>query len=161
MEDLQKSSRRVQEFLNEKGIALKVRELQDSTRTVEEAAQTIGVLPGQIVKSMIFQGKETGKPILIIASGCNRVPEKKMAQWIGEPLVRPDAKFVLEVTGYAIGGIPPIAHATPLETWIDKDLYQYDEVWAAAGTPFSVFPLHPDQLVPLTNGTVICWTEQE
>ena len=158
MDELQKSSRKVQEFLNEKGVSLKVRELEDSTRTVEEAANVLGVLPGQIVKSMIFQGKESGKPILIIASGSNRVPEKKLAKWIGESLTRPDAKFVQEVTGFAIGGIPPVAHLVPLETWIDEDLYQYDEVWAAAGTPFSVFPLHPKQLTLLTGGTVICWT---
>jgi Uncharacterized conserved protein len=158
LDELQKSSRKVQEFLNEKGIPLKVRELEDSTRTVEEAANVLGVLPGQIVKSMIFQGKESGKPILIIASGSNRVPEKKLAKWVGEALTRPDAKFVQEVTGFAIGGIPPVAHRVPLETWIDEDLYQYDEVWAAAGTPFSVFPLQPEQLTLLTDGTVICWT---
>lgn len=159
MGNLQKSSRIVQEFLDSKGIPLRVMELKESTRTVEEAAQTVGVAPGQIVKSMIFRGKETGKPVLIIASGCNRVPEKKMIQWTGEALERPDAKFVLEVTGFAIGGIPPVALATPMETWIDRDLYQYEEVWAAAGTPFSVFPLHPHHLVPLTGGTVISWTE--
>lgn len=159
MDNLQKSSQKVQAFLNSKGIPLRVIELKNSTRTVEEAAQTVGVTPGQIVKSMIFKGKETGKPILIIASGCNRVPEKKMIQWTKEPLERPDAKFVLEVTGFAIGGIPPVALATSMETWIDQDLYQYEEVWAAAGTPFSVFPLHPDHLVSLTGGTVISWGE--
>ena len=155
MESLQKSSRIVQEFLNEKGVPLRVLELAESTRTVDEAAQTIGVVPGQIVKSMVFRGKESGKPILVIASGCNRVPEKKMKQWVGEAIERPDAKFVQDVTGFAIGGIPPVAHKELMETWIDEDLYQYEEVWAAAGTPYSVFPLHPDHLVPLTQGKVI------
>ena len=93
---------------------------------------------GQIAKSLIFKGKTSQKPILIITSGANRVNEKKVKEYIGEKLGKADADFVREHTGFAIGGVPPVGHIKPITTYIDEDLMQYDEIWAAAGTPNSV-----------------------
>ena len=120
--------------INEFGLKLNVMELSDSTRTAQEAANTIGCTVSQIAKSLIFKGKTSQNPILIITSGTNRVNEK-----VGKA----DADFVSEHTDFAIGGIPPIGHKNPITTFIDEDLMQYDEIWAAAGTPNSVFKLTP------------------
>ncbi|MGB9879954.1 MAG: YbaK/EbsC family protein, partial [Anaerolineae bacterium] len=125
-----------------------------STRTAAEAAQAVGCAVGQIVKSLVFRGKETHKPILVLASGANRVDEKALAHWVGEPIEKADADFVREQTGFAIGGVPPIGHIQPLPTYIDQDLLLYDEIWAAAGTPHAVFRLTPADLVRMTNGMV-------
>ncbi|SDE76704.1 YbaK/EbsC family protein [Sporomusa acidovorans] len=152
---LGKSASKVQTALNQYGLDLKILTMQDSTRTCAEAAQTIGCQVGQIVKSMIFRGKTSGTPLLIIASGTNRINEKKMKEYLGEAVTRPDANYVQETTGFAIGGIPPLGHSTKLKCFIDSDLFQYDEVWAAAGTPFTVFRLTPDQLLTITQGQVI------
>lgn len=152
---LGKSASKIQEELNKYGLELKVVTMQDSTRTCVEAANTIGCEVGQIVKSMIFRGKTTGIPILIIASGTNRINEKKMKDYLGETITRPDANFVQETTGFAIGGIPPIGHINKLKCFIDADLFAYDEVWAAAGTPFDVFKITPDQLITITQGQII------
>lgn len=152
---LGKSAAKVQAELNKYGLELKVVTMQSSTRTCLEAANTIGCQVGQIVKSMIFRGKTSGTPVLIVASGDNRINEKKMKQYLGEAVSRPDANYVQEVTGFAIGGIPPIGHNNKLKCFIDKDLFQYQEVWAAAGTPFDVFCLTPEQLVTITEGQVI------
>lgn len=152
---LGKSAAKIQEELNKFGLELQVVTMQDSTRTCVEAATTIGCEVGQIVKSMIFRGKTTGMPVLIVASGDNRINEKKMKEYIGEAVSRPDANFVQETTGFAIGGIPPIGHVNKLKCFIDSDLFRYNEVWAAAGTPFDVFRLSPDQLAAITQGQII------
>jgi prolyl-tRNA editing enzyme YbaK/EbsC (Cys-tRNA(Pro) deacylase) len=110
---------------------------------------------GQIVKSLIFRGGRSGKPYLLLVSGANRVDEKGVAAAIGEPLRRPDAQYVRDVTGFAIGGIPPLGHDTPLATFLDKALLDYEVVWAAAGTPDAVFPIAPAQLAEATAATVI------
>jgi len=154
--NLKKSAKKVQTVLNEFGIKLNVMELSDSTRTAQDAANTIGCTVSQIAKSLIFKGKTSQKPILIIASGTNRINEKGVKEHIGEKLGKADAHFVLEYTGFAIGGIPPIGHKNPITTFIDEDLMQYDEIWAAAGTPNSVFKLTPKNLVELTKGSIIC-----
>ena len=107
---------------------------------------------GQIVKSLIFKGKKTQQPILVATSGANRVNEKKIATLISEPLAKSDADFVREKTGFAIGGIPPVGHVQQIRIFIDEDLLQYNEIWAAAGTPFAVFQLNPADLGPLTAG---------
>jgi prolyl-tRNA editing enzyme YbaK/EbsC (Cys-tRNA(Pro) deacylase) len=131
-------------------------ELPDSTRTAIEAANAIGCTVAQIVKSLVFRGAVSGKAILIEASGVNRVNEKAVAQIIGEAIVKADADFVREKTGFAIGGIPPLAHATEMgAVLIDEDLLQYSELWAAAGTPHAVFPLTPDELVKIAGGKVV------
>lgn len=156
MERLQQNSaNRVQEELNKYGLMLNVVEMSSSTRTAQEAADTIGCQVGQIAKSLIFKGKVSNEPVLIIASGSNRVNEKKFKEYIGEPIVRPDAAYVLDKTGYAIGGIPPIGHKTSLKCFIDQDILAYDTIWAAAGTPFAVFKLTPNVLTKITKGTVV------
>ena len=103
----------------------------------------------------MFQGKTSGAPILLLVSGANRVDEKAVAEIIGETLKRPDAAYVRDVTGYAIGGIPPLGHATPLETFFDRDLLAHASVWAAAGTPESVFEVTPAALSEAVKAAVI------
>jgi len=137
------------------GLSTQVRELPASTRTALEAAQAVGCQVGQIAKSLVFRAKRTARPILVIASGANRVDEGRMAQYVGEPLEKADAAFVRQHTGFVIGGVPPVGHAEPLPTFIDEDLLQYEEIWAAAGTPNAVFPLTPSDLVRITGGQVV------
>ncbi len=153
--NLKKSAERVQSVLNEFGFELNVVEMSESTRTAQEAADAIGCTVSQIAKSLIFKGKISQKPILIIASGTNRVNEKRIKEIIGEKLEKADADFVLEHTGYAIGGIPPIGHKTPITSFIDEDLMQYEEIWAAAGTPNAVFKLTPKVLADITKAQII------
>ena len=132
---LKKPAARVQAVLDEFGYELNVTEFPESTRTAQEAADAIGCTVGQIAKSLIFKGKTSQKPILIITSGANRVNEKKVKEYIGEKLGKADADFVREHTGFAIGGVPPVGHIKPITTYIDEDLMQYDEIWAASGNP--------------------------
>lgn len=149
---LKQKAQKVQTVLDSYGLELKVVEFSESTRTSQEAAEAIGCEVGQIAKSLIFKGKETGQPILVIASGINRVDEKKVKEYMGEKLEKANADFVLEHTGYAIGGIPPVGHNNYIKPLIDEDLMQYQEIWAAAGTPNSVFRLQPDDLLKITQG---------
>jgi Cys-tRNA(Pro) deacylase len=154
MTQLSPSAQKVQEALRDLGFDLTVIEHAESTRTAQEAAERVGVTLGQIVKSLIFKGKSSGKPILVLTSGANRVDEKRIKAYAGEKIGRADPDFVRGVTGYAIGGVPPIAHLQPMETYIDEDLMQYDLIWAAAGTPNAVFELTPEDLQKMTNGRV-------
>ena len=149
--ELSPSALRVQQALEASGLTLKVVELPSSTRTVVEAARAVGCEIGQIVKSLIFKTRRSERPILILASGVNRVDEKKIEAQIGEELVKADADFVRDHTGFAIGGIPPLAHIKRIETFFDEDLLQYKEIWAAAGTPHAVFQIAPDALLRLTG----------
>jgi len=151
---LSHSAQKVQDALRELGFDLTVIEHAESTRTAQEAADRVGVTLGQIVKSLIFKGVETGKPILVLTSGANRVDEKRIRTYAGEKIGRADPDFVREVTGFAIGGVPPIAHVQQIETYLDKDLLQFDLIWAAAGTPKAVFELTPDDLQKMTGGQV-------
>jgi len=154
--ELSESAQKVKKELITRGIKGEVVELPDSTRTAIEAANAIGCTVAQIVKSLVFRGAVSGKAILIEASGVNRVNEKAVAQIIGEAIVKADADFVREKTGFAIGGIPPLAHAIEMgAVLIDEDLLQYSELWAAAGTPHAVFPLTPDELVKIAGGKVV------
>jgi prolyl-tRNA editing enzyme YbaK/EbsC (Cys-tRNA(Pro) deacylase) len=141
--------------LERRGFELKVRKTTGSTRTAQEAAEEVGCALGQIVKSLVFRCRESGRPVMVVASGSNRVNEKKLSLLVGEKILKADADFVREKTGYAIGGIPPIGHATEMAIFIDEDLFRYDLVWAAAGSPFAVFGLTPEQLKILTGGRVI------
>src|SRR5512137_607689 len=115
----------VAQAAKEAGLEIEIRLMDASTRTAEDAAAACGCEVGQIVKSLVFQGKESAKPILLLVSGANRVKENAVAREIGEKIVRPDADFVRETTGFAIGGIPPLGHSQQLETWFDKALLQY------------------------------------
>jgi prolyl-tRNA editing enzyme YbaK/EbsC (Cys-tRNA(Pro) deacylase) len=152
---LSKNAQSIQDLLIEKNLEARVLELPDSTRTAEEAAKTIGCQVAQIAKSLIFRAKATQQPILVLASGINRVNEKTIALHVGEEIIKADADFTREVTGYAIGGIPPIGHKQKIETYIDQDLFQYNELWAAAGTPHAVFCLKSSILQDLTEGKVV------
>ncbi|MGD8404612.1 MAG: YbaK/EbsC family protein [Anaerolineales bacterium] len=154
MTHLSPSAQKVQDALRALGFDLTVIENVESTRTAQEAANRVGVTLGQIVKSLIFKGKSSGKPILVLTSGANRVDEKRIKAYAGEKIGRADADFVREVTGYAIGGVPPIAHIQQMETYLDEDLMQYDLIWAAAGTPNAVFELTPADLQKMTAGRV-------
>ena len=152
---LSTSARRVQDELVRLGVACQVVEHAEPTRTAQEAAERAGCSIGQIVKSLIFRGAKSGKPILVLTSGANRVNEKRIAEYAGEPIVRADPDFVRAVTGFAIGGVPPIAHASPMQTYIDRDLLDFDAIWAAAGTPNAIFRLTPEELGRLTGGRVV------
>lgn len=147
------SSRRVQDILNQYGLDLKIIEFKELTRTSQEAANAIGCEVGQIAKTLIFRGKTTSKPICVVASGKNRVNEKKIAEYVGEEIEKPDAQYVLQHTGFAIGGVPPIGY--DLKPLIDEDIMAYAEIWAAAGTPHSVFRLSPSHLLQITEGRVV------
>jgi prolyl-tRNA editing enzyme YbaK/EbsC (Cys-tRNA(Pro) deacylase) len=122
------------------------REFPEGTRTAQDAAAAIGCTVGQIVKSLVFL--RDGEPILVLCSGANTVDAQRLG------LNKADANVVRRATGFAIGGVPPYGHPAPLETLVDEDLLGYDEIWAAAGTPRSVFPLTPDELVERTGGTI-------
>lgn len=152
---LSKSAQSVQDALSNQGIHAKVVELPASTRTAEDAAKAIGCQVAQIAKSLIFRTKHTSKAILVLASGVNRVNEKAIAKHVGKEIVKADADFTRDKTGFAIGGIPPLGHKQQLETYIDEDLLQYSELWAAAGTPNAVFSLDSSVIESLTKGKVI------
>ena len=155
MRKLEPAAQRVQDALRARGLGSEVRHMRQTTRTAAEAAAACGCAIGQIVKSLIFRGGRSGETYLLLVSGANRVDEKGVAASIGEPLRRPDAQYVRDVTGFAIGGVPPLGHDTPLATFLDKTLLDYDVVWAAAGTPDAVFPIAPAQLAETTAATVI------
>jgi prolyl-tRNA editing enzyme YbaK/EbsC (Cys-tRNA(Pro) deacylase) len=154
-EPLSESAQKVQDALNRFGVTSKVMELPGSTRTAQEAAQAIGCRVEQIAKSLVFQAKTTGRPVLVVASGANRVNEKKIRDLLSEPVRKADAEFVREYTGFAIGGVPPAGLAKPMEIFIDEDLFKYEEIWAAAGTPHAVFKLTAEDLLKITQGKVV------
>ena len=154
-QELSSSARKVQEALQTLGMSLEVVELPGSTRTAIDAAQAVGCQVGQIVKSLVFKAGRSQRAILVLASGQNRVDEQCIEMLIGEPLGKADADFVRQHTGFVIGGVPPVAHLEKLETFIDEDLMQHQELWAAAGTPHAVFRLLPADLVKMTAGQVV------
>lgn len=137
------------------GLDIEVREMPTSTRTAAEAAAACGADVGQIVKSLIFRGATSGAPYLLLVSGANRVDEAAAAARLGEALERPDAAFVRTVTGFAIGGVPPFGHASTIRTYMDADLLTHAEVWAAAGTPKTMFRICPQQLCGAAAAEVI------
>lgn len=152
---LSPAAQRVQAALDAHGLAIRVVELPVSTRTAQEAAQAVGCKVGQIVKSLVFRGQHSGRPVLILTSGANRVDVEVAAAQVGEPLEKAEADFVRAVTGFVIGGVPPLGHATPIPTFMDEDLLAYAEVWAAAGTPNAVFPIAPTDLQRITAAQVV------
>jgi len=152
--DLGPSVRRVQEALAAAGGGHTVVALEQSARTSAEAASAVGCKVDQIAKSLVFRGQQSQRAVLVITSGANRVDERKVAALIAEPVGRADAEFVRQRTGFAIGGVAPVAHAEPLVILIDEDLLRWPEIWAAAGHPNTVFKLTPDDLVRLTGGQV-------
>ena len=152
---LSPSVQMVQDALKALGFINEVMELQSTTRTSAEAAQAVGCRVEQIAKSIVFRGRQSDKSILVIASGTNRVNEKKIEELISEPLGKADANFVREKTGFVIGGVPPVGHLEKIEIFIDEDLLQYEEIWAAAGSPNAVFRLTPSDLAQMTGGRIV------
>lgn len=146
---------RVQAALKAASETLTVEHFPETTRTAAEAASAIGCAVEAIAKSLIFKAAKSGRPVLVVASGANRVDEAQVAEALGEPLERATPAFVREKTGFAIGGVPPVAHLVPPETFLDEDLFALPEIWAAAGTPNAVFRLTPQSLRSLTGGRVL------
>ncbi|GAK60966.1 YbaK/prolyl-tRNA synthetase associated region [Candidatus Vecturithrix granuli] len=157
-ETLSSSAQKVQDALHALGMACQVVELPATTRSAKEAAHAIGCQVGQIVKSLVFRGQNSNTPILALVSGANRVNEKTLSTLVAEPIQKADADFVREKTGFAIGGVPPVGHRETFVTFIDENLFQYQEIWAAAGTPHAVFKLTPDELKQITDGQIITVT---
>jgi prolyl-tRNA editing enzyme YbaK/EbsC (Cys-tRNA(Pro) deacylase) len=155
LKTLNPSAQKIQDLLAGLGIPSEVIEFEESTRTAQEAADRVHCQLGQIVKSLVFKTQKSNKAILVLTSGSNRVDESRLGEYAGEPILRPDADFVRTWTGFSIGGVPPLGHPQPLETYIDEDLIQYPQVWAAAGTPNAVFPCSPSDLVTITHGKVL------
>ncbi len=152
---LSPSAQKVQNFLTSNGYSHIVVEHNQSTRTSVEAAAAIGCTVAQIAKSLVFITRRSRKPVMVIASGVNRVNTKRIGETLGEPIDRADPDFVHEATGYAIGGVPPVGLTQPVETFIDEDLNLHKTVWAAAGAPTAVFELTPIELVTMTGGKVM------
>lgn len=146
---------RVREALARHGLKTEIREFDASTRTSADAAAAIGCTVAQIAKSVIFRARGANQPVLVIASGINRVDERKLEAALGDKVGRADADFVRAATGFAIGGVAPVGHTGPVRIFIDADLDQFGEIWAAAGSPNAVFRLTPADLRRITAGQVI------
>jgi prolyl-tRNA editing enzyme YbaK/EbsC (Cys-tRNA(Pro) deacylase) len=154
-EPLSPSVQKVQDALTALGFAYQVVESPQPSRTAAEAARLVGCQVGQIAKSLVFKSTQTGRPVLVITSGANQVNEWRIGALLKEPLTKAPAAFVREVTGFAIGGVPPVGHVKPLEVFIDQDLMTFPEIWAAAGSPNALFRLVPADLVKMTGGKVL------
>jgi prolyl-tRNA editing enzyme YbaK/EbsC (Cys-tRNA(Pro) deacylase) len=150
---LKPAAQRVEDLLAAQGLEGRVVEFPDSTRSSAEAAAAIGCTLAQIAKSLVFKAA-SGRPVLVVASGVNRIDEKKVRAEIGQKIGRADADYVRDRTGYAIGGVAPLGHSEPPIVLIDRDLLALDPIWAAAGTPNAVFRLSPDELVRISGGKV-------
>lgn len=146
------SVRRVHDALVARGVEPRIKEFSSSTRTAAEAAAAVGTTVERIVKSLVFTAG--ARTIVVLTSGANRVDTERLGALVGEKVERASAEHVRQETGFAIGGVPPLGYPRPLPVYIDRDLLQYDEVWAAAGTPNSVFPIAPTELVRISGGQV-------
>jgi prolyl-tRNA editing enzyme YbaK/EbsC (Cys-tRNA(Pro) deacylase) len=153
---LSPSAARVQEALKALGISRPVTEMASTTRSAEDAARAVGCEVGQIAKSLVFKGAGSHRAVLVVTSGANRVNESALARLLGEPILKADAEFVRQTTGFSIGGVPPVGHRQALTVLIDEDLFRYPDIWAAAGTPRAVFKLTPQELQRITGGRVVC-----
>lgn len=142
---------RVADAAAAKGLKVRIVKTEKSARSAEEAAEAVGAAVGQIVKSLVFRGVDSGKPHLLLVSGANRVEESTMMDALGEALERPDAAYVRDVTGFAIGGVAPLGATSEIAVYMDEDLFQFATVWAAAGSPNHVFEVVPLQLRSATG----------
>src|ERR1700682_5732344 len=149
------STQIVQQALDQRGVRCHVVEMSETTRSAKEAARAIGCTVAEIDKSLVFRAKDCGVAVLAIASGTNRVNEELFASYLGEGIQRADPDFVRAETGFVIGGVPPVGHPKPIRTFLDKDLFIFESIWAAAGTPYAVFQLTPSDLKTMTNGEVV------
>lgn len=152
---LKESAQMVQDVILQSGYNNQVIELPQSARTAQEAADALNCKVAQIAKSIIFRLVENNQPLLVIASGVNRVNEQQIELLLNQKLGKADAEFVREHTGFVIGGVSPIGHKNTILTFIDEDLFQYEEIWAAAGHPKAIFQLTPNELLEMTKGTVV------
>ena len=148
----------VEKALKAHGLECQVLTMNETTRSAQDAANSLGCKVEQIVKSLVFMTKKTKKPILVLASGANRVNPKKIRNFLSEPIKMAAPDFVRSKTGFVVGGVPPLGHSSSLETFIDEDLLKYPEIWAAAGTSNTMFKLSPDDLQKTTQGQVISVT---
>ena len=149
------TAQKVAEAARSLGLEIKIKEFEATTRTAEDAARAIGCTVAQIVKSLLFV--VDAQPVMALVSGPNRLDEKKLAalRGVGKNKVkRANAEIVRDATGFAIGGVPPFGHITRLPTYIDQDFWQFEVIWAAAGTPNTVFAITPDELVRATAGAI-------
>ena len=153
MEDLllSDSVQKVHKVLNEQQVAHEFRVLSDSTRTAQMAADVLGCTPSEIASSLIFEAVDTGELVLIVASGGHRVDLDYVSKQLGLSLQMAKGKRIKQEVGFAIGGVPPLAHDVVLKTWLDVRLLQYATVWAAAGSPFAVFGVAPQELQRVTG----------
>ena len=154
MSALSSSARKVQDALVLLGSKAVVVEHENPGRTAAEAALLLHCDIAQIAKSIIFKSASTGRSVLVITSGANRVDEKKVAAILGDKLAKADAAFVREQTGFAIGGVPPLAHANPGAILLDVDLLKFDQVFPAGGTPHAMFAIDPNELLRISGATV-------
>jgi prolyl-tRNA editing enzyme YbaK/EbsC (Cys-tRNA(Pro) deacylase) len=152
---LSPSAQKVQDALQALGFAHQVRESTQPTRTAAEAARLVGCDVAQIAKSLVFRTATTGRAVLVVTSGANTVNEWRIGVLLKEALEKAPPAFVREHAGYAVGGVPPIGHAKPMETFIDEDLLRHDVIWAAGGTPNALFSVSPADLVAMTGGRVV------
>jgi len=155
MQNLSPTAQKIQDLLNSLGYNYTVIEHSESTRTAVEAAERAGCELGQIVKTLIFKGKDSGEPVIVLTSGANRVDEKRIREYKGEGIGKADADFVRTVTGFVIGGVPPVGHVQKIETYMDKDFLQYETVWAAAGTPNAIFELKTSDLQKMADAQIV------
>ena len=154
-EELSRSSARVAEELRRLGADCEVKEMPDSTRTAADAAAALGCSVAQIVKSLVFRSVAADEAVLVLLSGADRVDEGRLAEVVGEEVEQATGKFVRARTGFAIGGVPPVAHSEPIATYLDEHLLDHALVWAAAGTPRAVFSIGPADLVRVTSARVV------
>jgi Cys-tRNA(Pro) deacylase len=149
------SAQKVADAARELGLDVDIVEFEQTTRTAQEAADAIGCQVAQIVKSLLFM--VDGQPLMALVSGANRLDERKLAALRGvgrKQVKRADADTAKDVTGFSIGGVPPFGHKSDLLVYVDLDLTRFDVVWAAAGTPFAVFAITPDELVRASRGAL-------
>ncbi|WP_424939793.1 YbaK/EbsC family protein [Aliiroseovarius sp. S253] len=144
---MSKSLKRVETALKDAGIAAQVIEMSEGTRTAADAARACGCEIDQIAKSIIFRGESSGHVVLFLTAGGNQVDAAKASALAGEPLGKADAKLICAETGFAIGGVSPVGLTNPVRAFYDARLLEFDEVWAAAGTPRHVFPAAPRDLI--------------
>ena len=155
---MSKSLARVRAALQAAGVTVDLREMDASTRTAEEAAAAVGCALDQIVKSIVFRGADTGHIRLFLTAGGHRICPDRAAAVAGEALGRADAALVRAETGFAIGGVAPLGHLTPIPTWADPRLCDFATIWAAAGTPRHVFAIAPDTLLRITGARLAEFT---
>lgn len=156
---MSKSLKRVKAALEKAGVDAAIMETGSATRTAQQAANVAGCHVDQIAKSIIFRGGSSGKAILFLTAGGNRVSDVKASEVAGEDLGKADAALIRAQTGFAIGGVSPVGHLNPIRAYLDPRLTEFDVIWAAAGTPHHIFPISADVLIALTGAQIAAFTE--